>query len=79
MASKRRVKRQAQARQCGHKRGYATEATARTAMHLLIRATAPTAHMTPYKCPWCGLFHIGHTPASVQQSIRAKRERRGDR
>lgn len=32
-----------------------------------------------YRCPFCGGFHVGHPPAKVRQSIRAKRKAKESR
>jgi hypothetical protein len=55
MSSKRRVRR----KQCGTKIKYATQAEAEAHQHGGLR---------PYRCDYCGKFHLGHTPAKVRKA-----------
>jgi DNA-directed RNA polymerase subunit RPC12/RpoP len=67
MSSKRRLRRNT----CGHKIGH-TEEAARAAIRALRRTGAVLAALTPYRCPYCGAFHIGHPPRNVRQAIQAR-------
>ncbi|MDR1162721.1 MAG: hypothetical protein LBM17_02640, partial [Candidatus Accumulibacter sp.] len=64
MASKRRIRRNV----CGRKIRHATEAAARAAIRSLRRAGVLAA-LTPYRCPFCGQFHVGHPPRAVREII----------
>jgi hypothetical protein len=71
MASKRRLRRNA----CGHKIRHATEDAARAAIRALRRAGNARAPLTPYRCPYCGAFHVGHPPADVRRTIQERQAR----
>jgi len=63
MASKRQIRR----KECGDKRKFNTHDEANSVRHNYYRAK-----YSVYKCKWCGGFHIGHTPYSVRQMLRAR-------
>lgn len=57
MSSKRAIRRRAckgKVRHAGASEGYA-------AIRSLARAGRDNGHMTPYRCQFCGGWHIGHT------------------
>lgn len=61
MSSKRHVRR----KQCSGKHRHASEADAKGHIYQL-RASGKTRAgvLTPYRCSFCGGFHIGHRPGS---------------
>ena len=67
MASKRRVRRQS----CEGKLRYPTQDEARMASN---RANSRTSWIMPYKCNFCGGYHIGHAPNGVRQSVIARQK-----
>lgn len=66
MSSKRRIRR----RQCGHKRRYA-DAIAAGNVARYFRHQGQ--HLAPYRCPWCGWWHIGHPNKRQKQAMKARR------
>lgn len=61
MSSKRHVRR----KQCSGKHRHASQADAISHIHSLKSSgRARPGVMTPYRCRFCGGFHIGHTPRS---------------
>ncbi len=55
MSSIRRIRR----RMCGHKVPHATEQAARFAIRELRKGGA-LGHLRPYRCRFCGSWHIGN-------------------
>lgn len=70
VASKRAKRR----KQCG-KTPYATQADAGGAAH---QAYYRGHRVAPYRCPFCGKFHIGHPPKGVRQAMAARRRARDE-
>lgn len=69
MASKRHLRRKS----CSGKARYTR---AQDAQHAAAAAGRRTQEwIVAYGCPFCGGHHIGHPPAHVRQSIRARRGR----
>ncbi len=62
VASKRAERR----RQCGHKERLHQAEAERVARRL---SAQDGAWMTPYHCPHCGAWHVGHAPYWVRQSL----------
>lgn len=60
MASKRRLRRKS----CTGKRAFESEAEAKANNRFRLR---------PYKCTFCSLFHLGHTPKKIRQAVAARR------
>lgn len=56
MTSKRQLRR----RECGSKVRYATQPEA--------EAEIRGRHLHPYKCPWCGKFHLGHMTGKTKRA-----------
>lgn len=56
MSSRRALRR----RQCGRKRAYADQRQA--SLH------CPPGTI-PYRCRWCGRFHVGHPPAHIADRL----------
>ena len=70
MASKRRLRRKA----CSGKIAYKTLADAMGARNSMIKRFGLRKVISAYKCEYCGMYHIGHTPYNVRQSIRDKQK-----
>ena len=67
MASKRRLR----YKSCTRKKGvYEDEQAAWRA----VRHLGPTSGIKPYKCRFCGKYHVGHLPKKVRQSIKSRRD-----
>lgn len=64
MASKRAIRR----KRCKGKQRYPDELAARAAIRAAY-ARGVLSHLSPYRCPFCGAMHIGHTPAHVRASM----------
>lgn len=60
MASKRAIRRKA----CGKKKRYATPEDAKKVAWRTYRG------LRPYKCEFCGQFHLGHVPGKVRRRSR---------
>lgn len=65
MASKRRTRRKMQRNVCQRKKAFPTEAAAKHATWLTRKANKRPGHgragsLWPYKCKFCGRWHIGH-------------------
>jgi len=65
MSSKRQIRR----RQCVGKIAHRNEDDAWAARR---RLGARGQTMMPYKCPWCGEWHLGHPNHRVRQSMRGR-------
>jgi hypothetical protein len=52
------------ARSCGSKQRYADEREAREAAHLVHLHTGE--RLSPYRCPFCRRWHIGHGERGAQ-------------
>lgn len=63
MASKRRIRR----KMCQGKKRHKD-------MHGALIAIRLSGHkgMMPYKCKFCGFFHVGHPPAKIRHAIQNK-------
>lgn len=66
MSSKRRIRRKMERTGCGDKHGHETEENAMVAVRkTLIRnrkkGYVDHGFLKPYKCRFCGKWHIGHT------------------
>lgn len=70
MASKRRLRRRQRERKVTHR----TEAAA-----IIAKKKLGQWDVFPYRCDFCGLFHLGRRPARVRQSIQAARQAKGPR
>lgn len=70
MASKRNLRRKA----CTGKVRYDNANAAQQAAHSACRNTG--GWIVAYGCKFCGGHHIGHPPARVRQSIKARKENR---
>lgn len=53
-------KRHARRKKCGSKRQYASQQEAVGALALGKKRGVLTGYMEPYRCKFCGWFHIGH-------------------
>lgn len=73
MASRRRLRKKS----CDGKKKFTDQESAGRAA--AYRTRLHGRWITPYRCKFCGGYHIGHPPRSVRQSLKAKREnqRRG--
>lgn len=58
MASKRRLRR----KQCTGKNRHKDFAGAMIEVRLIKRRYDHQGQIQPYRCQFCGMFHIGHTP-----------------
>jgi hypothetical protein len=67
MASKRAQRRRA----CGHKVKHATEAEAKSAIRRM-HEQGSLGMLVPYRCRYCGAFHVGHPPHQVRQAMAAR-------
>lgn len=67
MASKRHLRRKS----CDGKKKYPNSAIASNAA--FARGRISKSWIIPYRCKFCGGYHIGHPPKHVRQSILAKR------
>ena len=67
MASKRRLRRIA----CDGKKQYADIHGATVAAGKASDRAETWIH--PYKCEFCGCWHIGHPPKRIRQAIQARR------
>ena len=67
MASKRRIRRQS----CEGKLRYQFLDAAQGAAR---NANSRTSWIMPYKCNFCGGYHIGHAPNGVRQSVIARQK-----
>lgn len=65
-----RKERAAMRRACEGKRRYSSETEAYAAKKSLMAKDG--ARMNFYSCPLCQGWHVGHTPKSVRQSVRAR-------
>lgn len=65
MSSKRRLRRKA----CKGKRRFVDQDEAIAAIKSLTRSRGWQGLLVPYRCPFCGWFHFGHAPASVQRKL----------
>lgn len=68
MASKRGKKR----KQCGRKQGFALQENA-IKKAIEMRRKHLGQIFDAYRCTNCGLWHIGHRPASVSQAMRGRK------
>lgn len=55
MASKRNVRK----RKCGHKQRHATQAQAIAHAQHVMNSGKSDKWLTPYRCRFCGYYHIG--------------------
>jgi hypothetical protein len=69
MSSKRAQRRRA----CEGKRGFETIEDAKAAAREYALSFGDS--LTPYRCRFCGRFHVGHPPKEVRQAIAARRSR----
>lgn len=60
MSSKRALRR----KQCDGKARHAEQAGARIALRRLREMHGHTGQLSPYHCPHCGGWHVGHTPGA---------------
>lgn len=67
MASKRAQRRRA----CGNKVKHGSEAEARQAIREM-KQRGRLDMIVPYRCRYCGAYHIGHPPANVRQAMAAR-------
>ncbi|RYM66295.1 hypothetical protein BSR03_01515 [Serratia proteamaculans] len=58
MASKRRLRR----KQCEGKRRHKNFDCAMKEIRLLHQRHGHQGQLQPYRCPFCSMFHVGHTP-----------------
>lgn len=58
MASKRRLRR----KQCAGKNRHKTHEAALIEIRMIRKRYGHQGQVNPYRCPFCGAFHIGHTP-----------------
>lgn len=58
MSSKRAIRRRA----CKGKVRHPEQGHAHAALRSLVRERGDQGAMTPYRCQFCGGWHIGHTP-----------------
>lgn len=56
MSSKRHVRQ----RKCGHKHRHETQAKAIAHAVRLMRSGKTDRWLTPYRCKFCGYYHVGH-------------------
>lgn len=69
MSSKRRIRRKV----CGKKVRHASHEDALNHIGDLRRKGKAYNYMVPYKCPFCGGFHVGHPPKHVHKQIMARK------
>jgi hypothetical protein len=66
--SSRRARRR---RACGHKQRHTTQGDAiRHARHLMLQFGG---HYLPYRCSFCGQWHVGRPNRRIEQAIAARR------
>jgi hypothetical protein len=66
MSSKRQLRR----KQCEGKIKYPNLPEAERAARAMSKAVKQG--LSAYKCKFCGMFHMGHTPAKVRQAMRRR-------
>lgn len=71
MASKRRIRRIERAKQCEGKRQFHSILAAQINAK---KIHSRTGKMRPYKCKFCGKFHLGHTPVWIENIIESKKD-----
>lgn len=67
MSSKRRLRRQRERRQCGHKVRFETQTGAVAAKIALQRKQPAEWNLRTYRCPRCGGWHFGHFDPARRQ------------
>ena len=58
MSSKRRLRR----KQCLHKNRHKSAQAATFEIIAILKRHGHRGHICPYRCPFCGMYHVGHTP-----------------
>lgn len=70
MASKRRLRRKT----CAGKKRYSSQEEAAGKLVQLRRNFSTYGQTHVYKCPFCGVWHLGHNPGAAHLELRAGAE-----